>query len=163
MPRILHVGGDSTGEYIELTLSRRVREAGIKVLEHCLVTSITGDADTTKIISVLDTFTASITEYKCNHVILATGGAGQLFKYSTNPDIATGDGIALAYKTGVEIKDLEFFQFHPTALRLHGVQPFLISEAVRGEGGILRNIRKRPFMAEYTPGKRARAPRCGCP
>ena len=130
-----------------------MREAGIKVLEHCLVTNIASDGDTTKTISVLDTFTASITEYKCKHIILATGGAGQLFKYSTNPDIATGDGIALAYKAGVEIKDLEFFQFHPTALRLHGVQPFLISEAVRGEGGILRNEKKRLFMADYTPEK----------
>lgn len=153
VPRILHVGGDSTGEYIEVTLSRRVREAGIKVLEHCLVTRILADDNTVKAISVLDTFTGSVAEYECRHVILATGGSGRLFKFTTNSDIATGDGIALAYKAGAEITDVEFFQFHPTALRLPGVQPFLISEAVRGEGGILRNIKNHAFMSDYTPEK----------
>ena len=86
-------------------------------------------------------------------MILATGGAGRLFKITTNPDVATGDGIALAYNAGVEITDMEFFQFHPTALHLPGVHPFLISEAVRGEGGILRNIEKRAFMIDYSSEK----------
>ena len=75
----------------------------------------------------------------------------QLFKYTTNPEVATSDGIALALKAGAEIIDMEFFQFHPTALRMPGVVPFLISEAVRGEGGILRNIDGRAFMHDYTP------------
>jgi L-aspartate oxidase len=82
-------------------------------------------------------------------VILASGGGGRLFKFTTNPDTATADGIALAYDAGAEITDMEFFQFHPTALRLPGVTPFLISEAVRGEGGILRNIEGRQFMYDY--------------
>jgi L-aspartate oxidase len=70
---------------------------------------------------------------------------------NTNSEIATGDGVALAFKTGAEITDMEFFQFHPTALHIEGVPPFLISEAVRGEGGILRNIHGRRFMYDYTP------------
>jgi len=81
---------------------------------------------------------------------LATGGAGRLFKYTTNSDVVTGDGIAVAFEAGAEISDMEFFQFHPTVLRLPGVAPFLISEAVRGEGGILRNVEGRRFMPDYT-------------
>jgi L-aspartate oxidase len=72
-----------------------------------------------------------------------------LFKYTTNSDVVTGDGIALAFEAGAEIGDMEFFQFHPTVLRLPGVAPFLISEAVRGEGGILRNVEGRRFMPDY--------------
>ena len=84
-------------------------------------------------------------------VILASGGSGRLYKYTTNSDTATGDGIALAYQAGAEITDMEFFQFHPTALRLPGVWPFLISEAVKGEGGILRNVDGYRFMPDYAP------------
>ena len=90
-------------------------------------------------------------EFACNIMILATGGAGHLYKYTTNPDVATGDGVALAYKAGAELTDMEFYQFHPTGLRLPGVPPFLISEAVRGEGGILRNVEGYRFMQDYTP------------
>jgi L-aspartate oxidase len=81
--------------------------------------------------------------------VLATGGAGQLFSHTTNPDVATGDGIALAFEAGAEIADIEFYQFHPTALRLTGSPPFLISEAVRGEGAILRNAAGEAFMSRY--------------
>jgi L-aspartate oxidase len=99
----------------------------------------------------LDCHTGSIEEFGCRFLILATGGAGQLFKFNTNSDIATGDGITLAFNAGAEIIDMEFFQFHPTALRLPGVTPFLISEAVRGEGGVLRNVEGYRFMPDYTP------------
>lgn len=151
VPRILHAGGDATGEHIEFTLSRRVRNSSIKVLEHCLATEILLDGGKVTGIRTLDCHTSSIEEYTCSFVILATGGAGRLFKYTTNSDVATGDGIALAYRAGAEITDMEFFQFHPTALRLPGVPPFLISEAVRGEGGILRNVEGYRFMPDYTP------------
>jgi len=151
VPRILHAGGDATGEHIEVTLSRRVHQAGIKVLEYCLATQLLVDENGIKGVRALDTRTGSFEEYQCSFLILATGGVGRLFKYTTNSDIATGDGIALAFAAGAEITDMEFIQFHPTALRLPGVTPFLISEAVRGEGGILRNVENRPFMHDYTP------------
>jgi L-aspartate oxidase len=151
VPRVLHAGGDATGEYIEVTLSRSVRASGIKVLEDFMATEILVENEKVTGVRVLDCRTGSIEEFGCRSLILATGGAGQLFKYNTNSDVATGDGIALAYNAGAEIIDMEFFQFHPTALRLPGVLPFLISEAVRGEGGILRNIEGREFMADYHP------------
>jgi len=151
VPRILHAGGDATGEHIEVTLSKQVRSSKIQVLEDCLATEILVEKGTVKGIKALDCRTGSIEEFGCRYLILSTGGAGQLFKFNTNSDIATGDGIALAYNAGAEIVDLEFFQFHPTALRLPGVTPFLISEAVRGEGGILRNVDGHRFMPDYTP------------
>ncbi|MFC2018305.1 L-aspartate oxidase [Chloroflexota bacterium] len=151
LPRILHAGGDATGEHIEVTLSRRIRQSGIRVMEHCLATNIIVEKGRVKGVMALDCATGSTEEFDCRSLILATGGAGRLYKYSTNSEIATGDGVALAYEAGAEISDMEFFQFHPTALRLPGVAPFLISEAVRGEGGILRNTEGYQFMADYTP------------
>jgi len=151
VPRILHAGGDATGEHIEVTLSRLVRASKIKVIEDCLATEILVENGTVRGIKALDRRTGSAAEFDCRALILATGGAGQLFKFNTNSDIATGDGIALAFRAGAEIMDMEFFQFHPTALRLPGVTPFLISEAVRGEGGILRNTDGYPFMPDYSP------------
>jgi len=151
VPRILHAGGDATGELIEVTLSDRVHDAKIKVLEDSLATDILVEKETVKGIRALDCRTGSIEEFDCRFLILATGGAGQLYKFNTNSDVATGDGIALAFNAGAEITDMEFFQFHPTALRLPGVTPFLISEAVRGEGGVLRNVEGYRFMPDYTP------------
>jgi len=151
VPRILHAGGDATGEHIEVTLSRMARLANIVILEYCLATEIIVDDDVVQGVRALDSRTGAMEEFRSRSVILATGGGGRLFKFTTNPDIATGDGVALAYDAGAEITDMEFFQFHPTALRLPGVTPFLISEAVRGEGGILRNAEGRQFMFDYTP------------
>jgi len=151
VPRILHAGGDATGEHIEVTLSRQVRMSSIKVLEYCLATQILIEAGKVKGVRALDCRTGLVEEYECCFIILATGGAGRLFKYTTNSDVATGDGIALAFQAGAETTDMEFFQFHPTAVRLPGVPPFLISEAVRGEGGILRNVEGCRFMPNYTP------------
>jgi len=149
VPRIMHAGGDATGEHIEVTLSHQVRSTPIKVLENCLASEIL--VQNGKVIGVraLDCRTGSVEEYHCQFLILATGGAGKLFKYTTNSDVVTGDGIALAFEAGAEICDIEFFQFHPTVLRLPGVAPFLISEAVRGEGGILRNVEGHRFMPDY--------------
>ena len=151
LPRILHAGGDATGEHIEFTLSKQVRTSKIQVLEDCLATEILVERGRVSGIKALDCHTGSIEEFECRFLILATGGAGQLYKFSTNPEIATGDGVVLAFNAGAEITDMEFFQFHPTALRLPGVTPFLISEAVRGEGGILRNVDGYRFMPDYTP------------
>jgi L-aspartate oxidase len=149
VPRIMHAGGDATGEYIEVTLSRQVHAVPIKVLENCLASEILGQKGRVSGVRALDSHTGSVDEYRCRFLILATGGAGRLFKYTTNSDVVSGDGIALAFEAGAEISDVEFFQFHPTVLRLPGVAPFLISEAVRGEGGILRNVEGRRFMPDY--------------
>jgi L-aspartate oxidase len=149
VPRIMHAGGDATGEHIEVTLSRQVCSTPIKVLEDCLATEILLRKGKVTGLRALDCHTGSVDEYSCKFLILATGGAGRLFKYTTNSDVVTGDGIALAYAAGAEISDMEFFQFHPTVLHLPGVAPFLISEAVRGEGGILRNVEGRRFMPDY--------------
>jgi L-aspartate oxidase len=151
MPRILHAGGDATGEHIEVTLGRRVRQARIEVLEHCLATEILVEDGMVRGIEALDCRTGSTEHFGCNRLVLATGGAGRLFKYTTNSEVATGDGVALAFRAGAEIMDMEFFQFHPTAIRLPGVHPFLISEAVRGEGGLLRNVEGHRFMPDYSP------------
>ncbi len=149
VPRILHAGGDATGEHIELALSQQVRASRIQVLENFLATEIRLEKGRVAGIRALDCRTGTFEEFECDFLVLATGGAGQLFKYNTNSDIATGDGIALAFSAGAEIADMEFFQFHPTALRMPGVPPFLISEAVRGEGGVLRNADGYRFMADY--------------
>ncbi len=151
VPRILHAGGDATGEHIEVTLSERIRSTKIKVLENHLATDIIKDGAGVKGLRVLDCKNGIIEEFGCRFLILATGGSGQLFSFTTNPEVATGDGIPLAFKAGAEVMDMEFFQFHPTTLYLPGVTPFLISEAVRGEGGILRNAGGCRFMPEYTP------------
>jgi len=147
--RVMHAGGDATGEHIEVTLSRQVRSTPVKVLENCLASEILVQNGRVIGVKALDCRTGSVEDYHCKYLILATGGAGKLFKYTTNSDVVTGDGIASAFKAGAEICDVEFFQFHPTVLRLPGVAPFLISEAVRGEGGILKNVEGHRFMPDY--------------
>ena len=149
--RVLHAGGDATGEHIELTLAGLAQMSTIEVKEYCLATNIEVDNGVTTKVLALDSQTGMEVEYAGRSIVLATGGAGQLFRYTTNPDVATGDGVALAYRAGAHIADMEFFQFHPTALRLSGAPAFLVSEAVRGEGGILRNIGGEAFMAGYDP------------
>ncbi|MFC1918068.1 L-aspartate oxidase [Chloroflexota bacterium] len=149
-PRILHAGGDATGEHIEVTLSRRARAGGIRVLEDHLVTEILVTDGVVRGIKALGCQSGAFAEFGCRFLILATGGAGQLYKFTTNQEAATGDGVALAFQAGAEVMDMEFFQFHPTALHIPGVPPFLISEAVRGEGGILRNVHGYRFMPDYT-------------
>ncbi|MDY6911753.1 MAG: L-aspartate oxidase [Chloroflexota bacterium] len=152
VPRILHAGGDATGERIEVTLSRAVNNSpNITIMEHCLATNIVVRDGVAQRVTAFDSRVGSLEQFDSKCIILATGGAGRLFKLTTNPDVATGDGVALAFKAGAEITDMEFCQFHPTAIRLPGIPPFLISEAVRGEGGILRNVDGRHFMPDYSP------------
>ena len=150
-PRILHAGGDATGEHMEVTLSKRSRSSKIQMLEDCLATEIMVEKGIVKGVKALDCRTGSIEQFDCRYLILATGGAGQLYKFNTNSDVATGDGVTLAFNAGAEIIDMEFFQFHPTTLHLPRVTPFLISEAVRGEGGVLRNADGQRFMPKYAP------------
>jgi L-aspartate oxidase len=148
-PRILHAGGDQTGAHIELTLSSVARAEGITVREHTIATGIRLDGGRVSGVFALDASAARPMEYRCGALVLATGGAGQMYSLTTNPAVATGDGIALAYHAGAEVMDMEFIQFHPTALRMDGVQPFLISEAVRGEGGRLVEANGERFMSRY--------------
>jgi L-aspartate oxidase len=147
--RILHAGGDSTGAHIEISLSGLARMSRITIKEFVQVEEIVSEGGRATALIALDTRTNVTTRFDAGAIILATGGVGQLFRVSTNPDVATGDGVALAYRAGAEVQDMEFIQFHPTALRLPGVPIFLISEAVRGEGGILRNAVGERFMPQY--------------
>jgi len=151
-PRILRARGDATGAEIERSLSEKViKENKIKIKENILVIDILAEHNTCYGLLALDSNTNEIIAYLARATILASGGAGQLFSNTTNPDVATGDGIAMAYRGGAKVTDLEFIQFHPTALYHQGSPKFLISEAVRGEGAILKNINGESFMHSYHP------------
>ncbi|MHA7278760.1 L-aspartate oxidase [Arthrobacter sp. MDT2-2] len=147
--RILHLGGDATGAGLVDALVGAVHaDAGIRVVEHGVVTRILlDDAGSATGIEVLKGGAAH--RIGADAVVLATGGAGQLFEHTTNPAIATGDGVALAWRAGAVVTDLEFFQFHPTSLDVPG-NP-LISEAVRGEGAHVVDADGRRFLADYHP------------
>jgi L-aspartate oxidase len=151
VPRILHAGGDATGQHIELTLAGLVRQSGITVLEYTLATRLALEKGTVEAVEALDLHTGQTQSFTGRFVVLATGGAGQLYRYTTNPPVATGDGVALGFLAGAEVMDMEFYQFHPTALHREGAPTFLLSEAMRGEGAILRDEAGRAFMADYHP------------
>jgi L-aspartate oxidase len=149
--RVLHAGGDRTGAVIETALAESAHDPTIDLLDHTLATRLLVDGGRVRAVAAIDLRTGADEVYTADAVVVATGGAGQLFSHTTNPDVATGDGIALAFEAGAEVADLEFIQFHPTALRVAGAPPFLISEAVRGEGAVLRNSAGEAFMARYHP------------
>lgn len=149
--RILHAGGDRTGAVIETALSAAVSDPQITVLDYTLATNLLVEAGRVAGVEAVALQTGTTEVYEAANVVLATGGAGQLYSHTTNPDVATGDGITLAFEAGAEVADLEFYQFHPTALRVDGAPPFLISEAVRGEGAVLRNSAGEAFMVRYHP------------
>lgn len=159
--RILHSGGDATGRGIEKALVKKVlNNKNIDVYEQTLAVELLVDADSQ--CKGLVTFNDLTQEYETIYssaVILASGGLGQLYKYTTNPTVATGDGIALAYSAGAIVQDMEFIQFHPTALALDiDENRFLISEAVRGEGAKLVDENGVEFMHKYHE-KKELAPR----
>ena len=148
-PRILHSGGDSTGLEIELSLSSLARREGVTIIEHTLADRIVVEDGRAVAVGVFNTRRSAGATYEAGRVVLATGGAGRMYRTTTNPEISTGDGIELAYACGAEVMDLEFTQFHPTALQLPDAPVFLISEAVRGEGAQLYNVRGERFMPRY--------------
>ena len=151
LPRILHAGGDATGQHIEQTLANRVAESDITVLEYTLATGILTEKGRATGIETLNVVTGARQTFAGCCIVIGSGGAGQLYKYTTNPAVATGDGVALAFRAGAQVMDLEFYQFHPTALWLEGAPCFLLSEAMRGEGAVLRDKDGRAFMADYHP------------
>jgi len=149
-PRILHAHGDSTGrEIVRALLARAARERNITLLAHAETETLVVEQGRACGVRYLDPLVRSPRVLLSRGVVLASGGAGQLFQHTTNPAVATGDGMAMAYEAGAELADMEFVQFHPTALNLEGAPRFLLSEALRGEGGVLRNAEGRRFMPRY--------------
>ncbi len=149
-PRILHARGDATGLEIELSLTSLARE-GATILEHTFARRVIVEADRAVGLEIVANggTRPTVREVRSDRIVLATGGAGRMYSVTTNPPVSTGDGIALSYEAGAEIMDMEFTQFHPTALRIPGAAVFLISEAVRGEGARLLNEDGEPFMERY--------------
>ncbi len=157
--RIIHTA-DLTGKEVERTLVEAVKaHPSITVLEHHYAIDLIMQDGRCCGAYVLDEAVGKVEAYVAPATLLATGGAGQVYKFTTNPPIATGDGVAIAWRAGAEIADMEFIQFHPTSLYHPDAKSFLISEAVRGEGGILRRKDGTAFMAEYDPERKDLAPR----
>jgi L-aspartate oxidase len=158
--RVLHFQ-DSTGSAIENTLVERIADhPAITVLENhmavdFLTTGKLGYAmqDSCVGVYVLDEATGEVETLRSDVMVLATGGCGKVYLYTTNPDVATGDGVAMAWRAGAQVANMEFIQFHPTCLYHPDAKSFLISEAVRGEGGFLIDARGRRFMENHHPLK----------
>ncbi|MGC8792487.1 MAG: L-aspartate oxidase [Bryobacteraceae bacterium] len=150
--RILHAQGDSTGSEIARTLYRKASSLPtVHFQSFSAVTDLlVADGEVAGVV-ICDAASRRSVPIYARAVLLATGGLGRVFRVTTNPDVATGDGIAAAYRAGAELSDLEFVQFHPTALHLEGAPPFLLSEALRGEGATLINREGERFMARYHP------------
>ena len=154
--RVLHVR-DVTGKKIEDTLLREIgRQSRVELLENHMAVDLMTAAklgfaakDRCLGVYVLDKKTGEVETIRSDRIVLATGGCGKVYLYTTNPDIATGDGVAMAWRAGAVIANMEFIQFHPTCLFHAKAKSFLISEAVRGEGGILRNNHGEDFIKRY--------------
>jgi L-aspartate oxidase len=150
-PRVLHAA-DTTGRAIVSTIAARVLERpNIQVISQGVALSLWIDSQTGRCLGISLLYQGQINWIKASAVILATGGGGQVFAQTTNPAVSTGDGVALAWRAGAVLRDLEFVQFHPTALTVPGAPRFLISEAVRGEGAHLIDDRGRRFAFDYHP------------
>ncbi|RED53066.1 L-aspartate oxidase [Cohnella lupini] len=149
--RILHANGDATGYEIVRALAEKVKSDPTLELwdDHFVLDLLTEDEECRG--AIVQKPDGSRVAVFGRATILCTGGTGQLYRYTTNPEVATGDGVAMAYRAGADIRDMEFNQFHPTSLCYPGAPRFLISEAVRGEGAVLRNIRGDRFMENYHP------------
>ncbi|MBX7053482.1 MAG: L-aspartate oxidase [Pyrinomonadaceae bacterium] len=148
--RIIHANGDSTGaEFVRALIARAGRERSIDLTPFANTESLIVRDGRCVGVRFLDPILRTPREVFGRAVILCTGGAGQLYQHTTNPSVATGDGMAMAYFAGAEMADMEFVQFHPTALNIPNAPRFLLSEAMRGEGGILRNKFGERFMPNY--------------
>jgi len=149
--RIIHAHGDATGAEVERVLLARVAaHPRIRTLDHAFVVDLLTD-DGECLGAVLSSQVTGLTLLWAKQTILASGGLGRLYRETTNPEVATGDGIAIAYRAGAVLQDMEFVQFHPTTLYIAGASRWLISETVRGEGAFLVNSRGERFMERYHP------------
>ena len=145
--RIVHADGDATGRVIEVSLISRIRNhPNISVLENHFAVDLLHKDGVCYGVLALDSKSGKILKIEAKATILATGGLGQLYRETTNPAVATGDGMAMAFRAGATLQDMEFVQFHPTTLYLAGAKRHLITEAVRGEGAHLVNARGERFM-----------------
>src|SRR5262245_9316280 len=145
--RILHAHGDSTGREILRALWRKAATLpSILFLPHTYSVDLITRDGVCRGLTVLDETTSTTCVLETGAVVMATGGAGQVFLETTNPPQATGDGIAIAWRAGAVLRDMEFMQFHPTSLHIEGAPRFLLSEALRGEGGFLKNAPGRRFV-----------------
>ncbi|MGO9776272.1 MAG: L-aspartate oxidase [Terracidiphilus sp.] len=155
LPRILHANGDATGAEISRSLAAFARvHKRIRFAEWTIVTGLVvadGRVIAADLLNCERRPQRVLERVGARAVLVAAGGAGQVYSDTTNPAVATGDGIALAAAAGAALADMEFYQFHPTALSLTGAPRFLLSEALRGEGAILRNDRGERFMHRYHP------------
>ncbi|MEZ5355800.1 MAG: L-aspartate oxidase [Bryobacteraceae bacterium] len=148
--RILHAHGDSTGREIVRTLWQKANTfPTIRVLTFTAIIELLDRDGAVTGALAFDAWSGQAVFISARAVLLATGGLGRVYAATTNPDVATGDGVALAYRAGAEVADIEFVQFHPTALHLAGAPCFLLSEALRGEGAYLRNEQGERFMSRY--------------
>ena len=150
--RILRARGDATGnEMVRVLMEEARRCQSIGWLDRHVTVDLVMVDGRCRGVLVLNEVTGSRSVIPISAVVLATGGAGQIYARSTNPPSATGDGLAMAYRAGAALMDMEFVQFHPTSLFLPSSPPFLLTEAIRGEGGRLRNIKGELFMGRYHP------------
>ena len=148
--RILHAHGDSTGaEFVRALIARSGQEKTINLTPFAATESLIVNDGRCVGVRFLDPILRAPRNIYAKAVIMCTGGGGQLYLHTTNPPVATGDGMAMAYFAGAEMADMEFVQFHPTALNLEGAPRFLLSEAMRGEGGLLKNKYGERFMPRY--------------
>jgi len=148
--RILHAHGDSTGaELVRALIARAGRERTINLTPFAQTESLLVHDGRCIGVRFLDPILRAPRDIYASSVVMCTGGAGQLYQHTTNPEVATGDGMAMGYFAGAEMADMEFVQFHPTALNIDGAPRFLLSEAMRGEGGVLKNKFGERFMPDY--------------
>jgi L-aspartate oxidase len=151
LSRILHANGDATGREIAVSLLRHARESPrIELMEWTTSVDLIVEGGRVVGVTLLDG-EGGLRVVQARAVLLASGGAGQVYSDTTNPAVATGDGIAMAYRAGAAVSDMEFYQFHPTAFSAPGAPRFLLSEALRGEGAFLINAKGERFMDRHHP------------